>query len=167
MKASDQCIKLIIHYEGLHDGDLSEIGLQPKMCPARIWTEGYGHVILDDKGKRIEGADFYKRARKFSKVSNKEEALELLKQDIIKFEDIVKKNIKVVLKQHQFDALVSHSFNTGGSSTLFKLVNDSSDEGILSWIRNRYVTVDGKRMIGLIKRRESEAILFETGKLNF
>ena len=167
MRTSKLGIELIKHYESLHDGDLSEIGLQPKMCPARIWTEGYGHVILDDKGKKIIGADFYKRARKFSKISTKEEAERLLQEDLIKFEKIVINKINVVLKQHQFDALVSHTYNTGGSETLFKLVNDNSDEAILSWIRNRYITVDGKKLNGLIKRRESEAELYETGKLNF
>lgn len=46
MKTSENGIILIKHYESLHDGDLSRIGLQPKMCPAGYWTEGYGHAIL-------------------------------------------------------------------------------------------------------------------------
>lgn len=31
-------ISLIKEFESLHDGDLSVIGLQPKQCPAGIWT---------------------------------------------------------------------------------------------------------------------------------
>ena len=39
MKTSQKGINLIKYFESLHDGDLTEIGLQPKMCPAGIWTE--------------------------------------------------------------------------------------------------------------------------------
>ena len=39
MKTSQIGIDLIKHFEGLHDGDLKKIGLQPKKCPAGIWTE--------------------------------------------------------------------------------------------------------------------------------
>ena len=38
--ASAELVKLVSHYEGLHDGDLSKVGLQPKMDPIGIWTEG-------------------------------------------------------------------------------------------------------------------------------
>lgn len=167
MKVSENALSIIKHYESLHDGDLSEIGLQPKMCPAGTWTEGYGHVILDDKNRRIEGPDCYKRARKFSKIQTKEEAERILMRDLVQFEAIVSRNVSVVLKQHEFDALVSHTYNTGGSETLFELVNNSSDEAVISWIKNRYITANGKKLRGLVLRRESEAILFETGKLNF
>jgi len=37
---NDNLIKLIVRYESLHDGDLKQIGLQPKMDPIGIWTEG-------------------------------------------------------------------------------------------------------------------------------
>ena len=50
-------IKLISKYEGLHDGDLKEIGLQPKMDPVGIWTEGWGHAIIDSKGNFVKGID--------------------------------------------------------------------------------------------------------------
>lgn len=33
---NDNLIKLISHYESLHDGDLKMIGLQPKMDPVGI-----------------------------------------------------------------------------------------------------------------------------------
>jgi lysozyme len=40
MKISEKGLDLIKHFESLHDGDLTIVGLQPKMCPAGIWTEG-------------------------------------------------------------------------------------------------------------------------------
>ena len=49
MRTSNKGIDLIKEFEGLHDGDLSIIGLQPKMCPAGIWTQGYGHAIIYNK----------------------------------------------------------------------------------------------------------------------
>ena len=55
MKTSNIGIELIKEFESLHDGDLSIIGLQPKMCPAGIWTEGYGHAMRDNKGNFIKG----------------------------------------------------------------------------------------------------------------
>ena len=38
-------IDLVKSFEGIHDGDLTVIGLQPKMCPAGIWTVGYGRAL--------------------------------------------------------------------------------------------------------------------------
>ena len=40
MKTGIKGIDLIKEFESLHDGDLKQVGLQPKMCPAGIWTEG-------------------------------------------------------------------------------------------------------------------------------
>jgi hypothetical protein len=49
MKTSNVGIQLIQEFESLHDGDLTMIGLQPKMDPIGIWTEGYGHAMRDSK----------------------------------------------------------------------------------------------------------------------
>jgi lysozyme len=38
MKTSNVGIQLIQEFESLHDGDLTMIGLQPKMDPVGIWT---------------------------------------------------------------------------------------------------------------------------------
>ena len=55
MKTSQVGINLIKHFEGLHDGDLKEIGLQPKKCPAGIWTQGYGSAMRDKNGNFLKG----------------------------------------------------------------------------------------------------------------
>ena len=54
---SSKAIELIKHYESLHDGDLHKIGLQPKMDPVGIWTEGWGRAMVGKNGKFIKGAD--------------------------------------------------------------------------------------------------------------
>jgi GH24 family phage-related lysozyme (muramidase) len=40
-------LQLEEHYESLNDGDLTLIGLQPKMDCCGIWTEGWGHAMVD------------------------------------------------------------------------------------------------------------------------
>ena len=70
MKTSQKGINLIKYFESLHDGDLTEIGLQPKMCPAGIWTEGYGHAIRDLKGQFFKGKDNKLKAYANSIVKN-------------------------------------------------------------------------------------------------
>ena len=86
----------------------------------------------------------------------------------MKFESIVKKNLKVKLEQHQFDALVSHTYNCGVSDTLYRLINTLplDSEAIEIWWKTKYITAGGKQLNGLIKRRKVEYNLFKTGKLN-
>ena len=69
--------------------------------------------------------------------------------------------LKVPLKQNQFDALVSHTYNTGGSDTLFKLINQNAPaDQIKKWFTTKYITGGGKRLQGLVNRRNAEANLY-------
>ena len=158
--------KLITHYESLHDGDLKQIGLQPKMDCVGIWTEGWGHVILDKNGKFIKGKENEKLALKYSKVKTVEEANKLFEEDIKPFLLQVHRKVKVPLTDYQEAALVSHFYNTGGSSTLCDLVNSNSPN-LFNWWTSHYITGQGVKLKGLEYRRKSEALLFTTGKLQF
>lgn len=161
MKTSQKGINLIKYFESLHDGDLTEIGLQPKMCPAGIWTEGYGHAIRDLKGQFFKGKDNKLKAYANSIVKNEKQAENLLEKDLEVFENIVMKKIKVPLNQNQFDALVSYTYNTGGSDTLFKLINQKAPEAqIRKWFENKYITTNGKVLPGLVARRKKESNLY-------
>ena len=155
MKTSETGLQLIKHYEGIHDGDLTKIGLQPKLCPAGVWTVGYGHAL--GKGSLEEIAKKYPNLMTITE----KEAEALLAKDLPRYEAIVHKNTKG-LKQHEFDALVSHTYNTGGSETLFRLVNERGN--IKDWWLSTYITAGGVKLNGLVKRREAEWHLFETGK---
>ena len=161
MKTSVKGIELIKRFESLHDGDLSVIGLQPKICPAGIWTEGYGNAIVY-KGKFLRGEQNKQLAYALSTVKNEQDATEQLIRNLTdKFEPIVNKRLKVAVNQNQFDALVSHTYNTGGSDTLFRLINESaSRDAIYKWFTTKYITADGKVLKGLINRRKAEADLF-------
>lgn len=173
MNIGDKGIELIKYFESLHDGDLAVIGLQPKLCPAGIWTEGWGHAIIDpETNKLLKGVENKDKAYKLSKFKNPYvddiiEAEQLLKEDLKKYANIVDRKIKVKLNQSQYDALVSHTFNTGGSSTLFDLINTVplNSERIKIWFTTKYVTAGGKLLNGLVKRRNVEYKLFSTGEL--
>lgn len=158
-------IAIIKHYESLHDGDLTTIGLQPKLCPANVWTVGWGHAITDN-GKFLKGDAGKKRAYELYPSLTEEEAEQLLHEDIKRFEGIVNKRLKVELNQSQYDAVLSHTFNTGGSDTLFRLINENASiDSIKDWFLHHYITADGKVLKGLIRRRKTEAHLFVTGDL--
>lgn len=159
MKTSQIGIDLIKHFEGLHDGDLKQIGLQPKKDPVGIWTEGYGHAMLDSNGYFLRGDKIPKGT-----VKTEKEAEELLKRDLSVYELIVARKITVDLKQNQFDAIVSHTYNTGGSNTLFYLINSKAkDSEIKKWFETKYITAGGKVLKGLVERRKAEAKLFFFG----
>ena len=143
MKTSQIGINLIKHFEGFK--------AKPYLCPAKIPTIGYGATFYKD-GKKVTLQD---------KPITEEGADELLKLILKSFESIVMRKIKIPLKQCQFDALVSHTYNTGGSDTLFKLVNQNApDEQIRKWFTTKYITGGGKRLQGLVNRRNAEAKLY-------
>ncbi len=69
------------------------------------------------------------------------DALDIFHRDIVKYEDAVNAAVKVPLAQHEFDALVSFQFNTGGiaKAQLTRRLNDDDREGaaqgFLGWLR--------------------------------
>lgn len=161
MKTSVIGLDLIKYFESLHDGDLSEIGLQPKMCPAGIWTEGWGHAIRDYNGNFIKGRTNKELAYKYSKIKTKLDADSQLELDLASRERIVMSKIKVPLKQNEFDALVSYTYNTGGSDTLFKLINKKAPlDQIKKWFETKYISSNGVVLKGLVERRKAEYKLF-------
>jgi lysozyme len=161
MKTSAKGIALIKKWESLHDGDLSKTGLQPKMDAVGIWTEGWGRAMRDSKGKFIKGPA--NKALAYSRISihTAAEADAALEHDIKPFELQVLRNVKRDLAQNEFDALVVHTYNTGGSSTLFDLVDQNApDEQIKTWWTIIYIKAQGVKLRGLINRRKEEADLY-------
>ena len=141
MRISQKGIYLLKHFEGLK--------LQSYLCPGNVWSIGWGATQIN--GKKVKEGD----------VISIECAEELLFHDIQKFEKLVNEKINVDLSQNQFDSLVLHSFNTGGSDTLFDLINKEVSLGeIREWIENTYITANGKILNGLIVRRKNEANLY-------
>jgi lysozyme len=172
MKTSKLGIDLLKHFEGEHDGDKTKAGWQPKMDPIGIWTIGWGRALINKHtGKFLKHLeDKPTMEKQYPELMNITEAQadNLLLQDIAKFEDIVKRNITTSLSQHQFDALVCYVYNTGGSNTLYSLINSkASNAEIQNWWTTRYITGNGIQLPGLIRRRKAEYHLFSTGTLKF
>jgi lysozyme len=161
MRTSVSGLNLIKEFESLHDGDASMIGLQPKMCPAKIWTEGYGRAMRNKNGQFLKGTKDKQEAYANITIDNKQEAEKALVEDLGVFERIVSSKIKISLTQNQFDALVSYTYNTGGSDTLFKLINQkASKEQIQKWFETKYITAGGVKLAGLVRRRKAESNLY-------
>ena len=154
MKTSNIGVSLIKHFESLHDGDLKEIGLQPKKDSIGIWTEGYGRAMRDEHGNFLKGAKMPKPT-----IISESMALLALANDLRVYETIVERKLKRPIKQNEFDALVSFTYNTGGSKTLFEMVN-SQNPLLKTWWTSHYITGGGKILKGLIERRKAEAKLY-------
>lgn len=161
MRTSVSGLNLIKEFESLHDGDASMIGLQPKMCPAKIWTEGYGRAMRNKNGAFLKDIKDKKEAYANITIHNKQDAEKALIEDLGVFERIVSSKIKISLTQNQFDALVSYTYNTGGSDTLFKLINQKApEEQIQKWFETKYITAGGVKLAGLVRRRKAESNLY-------
>lgn len=140
MKTSQKGIDLIKNFEGLE--------LKSYKDSVGVLTIGYGST-----GQHVSP----------DMIITKEQAEQLLKKDLERFEKGVSDLVKVELNQSQFDALVSFSFNLGlgnlKSSTLLKKLNASDYKGaadeILRWNR-----AGGKVLNGLTRRRIAERDLF-------
>jgi GH24 family phage-related lysozyme (muramidase) len=136
---SDEGLDLIKHFEGCE--------LTAYVCPSGVYTIGYGHTGDVTPGQTI----------------SQQEADRLLREDVRKFEKAVDNYTRVPLKQSQFDALVSFTFNCGTSafrdSTLLRLLNTNDYEGAASQF-SRWVNGSNGPLPGLIRRREAEEKLF-------
>lgn len=140
MKTSDKGIEFIIKEEG-------EV-LHAYRCQAGVWTIGVGHTGGVTPDMKI----------------TKEQSRELLKADLCRFEKAVNETIKHQLLQHQFDALVSFSFNVGTEafrkSTLAKKINANAPWSEIREQFLRWNKAGGKVLAGLTSRRKREAKLY-------
>ncbi len=147
---------------------------RPYLCPAHIWTIGYGHVLYQEQirvpGVRVEGKETPMSRKVFplkpedNRVWTKTEIDELFRDDVGTFERGVLRLVPgVVGRQGSFDALVSISFNFGlgnlQRSTIRMRANRGDWEGAAEAFRV-WTKGGGKVLPGLVKRREAEIALF-------
>ncbi len=141
MKISLEGLSLIKKFEGCR--------LEAYKCSANVLTIGYGHT----------------GGVKETDTITQEEADELLEKDVLKFEEYVEDNVIVELDQSQFDALVAWTFNLGPGnlreSTMLKKLNDADYASVPSEMK-RWNKAGGKTLDGLIRRRNAEALLFQS-----
>jgi lysozyme len=142
MKTSEEGIALIKHFEGCE--------LEAYLCPAEVWTIGYGHTLDVKKDDVID----------------QEAAEALLIEDLEEYEGYVTSLVEIELQQHQFDALVAWTFNLGPQSLKESTMLNRINYGPLSDVSfqmQRWNRAGGKVLDGLIKRRKAEALMWEGG----
>jgi lysozyme len=160
-------LDIIKSYESLHDGNLKVIGLQPKLCPAGVWTEGYGRAMFGKDGKFLTRKNTtQEQAEKLATIKNKLQAEVALLEDTEEFSKKIKPFIKVEIDDNMFSALVSFAYNLGAGalqkSTLLKKLNSKDFIGASEEFKKWNKSGD-KIMLGLTRRRESEKNLFLQG----
>jgi lysozyme len=147
---------------------------RPYLCPAHIWTIGYGHVLYQEQIRLPvvrTPANPTSMIRKEmllkpedNRVWTKAEIDELFKVDVASFERGVLRLVPGVSgHQGRFDALVSFAFNAGlgnlQRSTIRMKANrgdwEGAAEAFMAWTKG-----GGKVLPGLVKRRQAEIALF-------
>ncbi len=140
LKTSQEGISLIKSFEGCE--------LSAYRCSANVPTIGYGHTAGVSDGD----------------TCTLEEAEEMLTEDLVEFENYVKKYVETDLEQNQFDSLVAWVYNLGpknlSESTLLKELNAGNLEEVPRQMK-RWNRAGGQVLDGLIRRREAESRLFK------
>ena len=140
MEASEILIEKLKAFEGFRREAYRDV--------AGVLTIGYGHT-----GKDVRLGD----------CISKYGAEQLLTADVGEHEAAVRR-LHVARTQGQFDALVSFAFNLGicrlHGSTLLKTIRNGGSKAQITREFKRWVYADGKRLPGLVKRREWEAKRF-------
>jgi lysozyme len=114
-----------------------------------------------DDGCFLKGKKDKDKAYASTTIHNEADANSELIKSLEGRELTVSKKIKIPITQNQFDSLVSYTYNTGGSDTLFKLINKKApEEQIRKWFETKYITANGVRLQGLVRRRKAESDLF-------
>lgn len=140
-KVAQSAVDLIKHWEGFN--------ATPYLCPAKIWSIGYGHTRTVRAGQKI----------------TQEEAATLLDDDLSLVARTVQRLVTVPLNDAQFGALVAFCLNVGVAnferSTLLTLLNrgwyDQVPAQLMRWNR-----AGGQELGGLSRRRAAEARLWNS-----
>ena len=132
-------IPLIKEFEGCK--------LKAYLCPANVWTIGYGHTNGVKERDEI----------------TQQEADRLLVSDVDLFTAGVQRLVTSDINRNQLGALVSFAFNLGlgnlRHSTLLKLVN-AGDFVKAANEFDKWVYVAKHKLNGLVRRRAAEKALF-------
>ena len=142
---NERGIEIVKSFEG--------ISVKPYLCPANVWTVGYG-ATRSSTGRPID-LDM--------EAISEAEADALLIRDLESSEGWVSRLIKTALTENQYSALTSFTFNVGAGalqrSTLrMKLnrgeVQNAADEFPKWKFANKRI------LAGLVRRRAAERALF-------
>jgi lysozyme len=138
-------LSLIKQFEGFR--------MNSYLCPANVWTIGYGSTRYSD-GRKVKQGD----------VITEHDAHVLLLDTVKAFEKAVDDYTTDAITQPQFDALVCFAYNVGAAnlknSTLLRKVNANTADPAIRDEFNKWVYAGGKKLKGLMERRKAEADLY-------
>lgn len=166
MKLSPAGVALMHRFEGFRS--------RPYLCPAHIWTIGYGHVLYQDQIRlpvvRTPERDVPMIRKEYplrpddDRVWTKDEINALFDRDVDSFErGVLRLAPALAGRQGGFDACVSFAFNAGlgnfQRSTIRMKTNrqewDAAGDAFMAWTKG-----GGRELPGLVKRRQAERALF-------
>lgn len=148
MHMTDRGLLALVRHEGLVPG--------PYLDVKQVWTFGIGHTAAagpPDPARMPRGmpADLDAGIR---------EAFKVFRTDLAAYEAAVRRAVTVPLERHEFDALVSFHYNTGGiaRAALTRHLNAGSRaaaaDAFMGWLKPAAIR----------PRREAERILFRHGR---
>ena len=169
MKLSAKGADLMHRYEGYRT--------RPYLCPAHIWTIGYGHVLYQEQirlpmvrpfGKTRDDIPMIRKEFPIkpedNRVWSKDEIEQLFSEDVASFErGALRLSPNLADRQGAFDAVVSFAFNAGLGNyqrSTIRMKNNRGDfdgaaDAFMMWTKG-----GGKELPGLVRRRKDERSLF-------
>ena len=147
MRVSDKGIYALALHEGIVPA--------PYLDSVNVWTFGIGHTASAGAPNPAQ----MPRGNPENVDAVLPEVFSVFRRDLARFEDRVRAAVKVPLQQHEFDALVSFDFNTGGihrakiTEHLNKGDRAAAARAFMGWLRPPEIR----------SRRESEMRLFRDG----
>ena len=146
MTPSKNCIDLIKKFEGFRSEAYQD--------SVGIWTVGYGSTMWPD-GKKVQPGQ---------RMTIQEAEAVMTWELTRKGKEILSGLPTTIINQNQYDALVSFAYNLGVGallkSTLFKKLKVNPNDPSIRTEFMRWVNAGGKRLTGLVGRREAEANLY-------
>lgn len=158
-KVSDKLLNFLEEFESFKS--------EPYLCPSGVPTIGFGTTFYFDTKKFVKLAD---------KPISIEEARRLKKGHLdTVFCPLVDKLCRDNLTQNEFDAIVSFVYNAGATYrtskgqikyyNLFAHINDlMPHKDLYDYWCNLAVTGGGKKLRGLVRRRQREALIYTKNK---
>ena len=133
--------------------DFEDLILTSYLCPAGVWTIGYGNTFYED-GTRVQAGQ----------TITKERAEQLFLFVVNRFASDVQNLLRRTLNENQFSAIVSFAYNVGianlRKSTLLRKVNANPRDTTIRTEFLKWNKAGGRELAGLTRRRQAEAVLY-------
>ena len=164
-------------WESLHDGDLTKIGLQPKMDSIGIWTEGWGNAMINpNTGDFLRGIENKELANKLATIHTEEQANIALNIDLIRYAKMAEIAVGVdywkLMNENMKGALTTFVRNCGTINKKAKkpyqifrniqlfFMGNMSQQQLVDYWKKSVITAGGVKLRGLELRRADEVKLF-------